>query len=45
MVSLSNHSGQRPLRTTLRQAQGDRPTHLESKITIILSCKVSRMTS
>jgi hypothetical protein len=31
MVSLSNHSGQRPLRTTLRQAQDDRPTHLESK--------------
>jgi hypothetical protein len=31
MLSLSKHSGQRPLRATLRQAQGDRPTHLEKK--------------
>lgn len=27
-MSLSNQGGQRPLRATLRQAQGDRPTHL-----------------
>jgi hypothetical protein len=38
MVSLSNHSGQRPLRATLRQAQGDRPTLLERKTTVILNC-------
>jgi hypothetical protein len=39
MVSLSNHSGQRPLRATLRQVQGDRPTLLERKTTVILNCK------
>jgi len=31
MVSLSNQSGQRPLRASLRQAQTDRLTHLERK--------------
>jgi len=35
MGSLSKHSWQRPLRTSLRQAQTDRPSHIENKHMII----------